>query len=205
MAIIPPFSAFSSAALPLAAEAAVLSTTALVAETLEQSRFLIVRRGEGVRHESRQLGLDGHIVGGKFFGVPNFARLVLVGKRTRRLETDPADTIVLSASQVFRHYAHRLEEQTAITFGRTLIPGPLPFTPVGGGSFYHDLVGAFVTLPKFTPLHAGVPDSRFYVDFRFYAGTGLLRLSPRDGRYFMAPGIPRKSQIPIRIIRAGKI
>ena len=50
MAIIPPFSAFSSAALPLAAEAAVLSTTALVAETLERSRFLIARRGEGVRH-----------------------------------------------------------------------------------------------------------------------------------------------------------
>ncbi|MDP2600949.1 MAG: hypothetical protein Q8P84_09525 [Deltaproteobacteria bacterium] len=189
----------SSAIIATGSMAALAETTAVsiataVAETAVLSRELIARQPEGMRNESRQLGPDGHIINSKLFGVPDYARQVLIGKRNRLLPSDPADTIVFSAGQVFRQYVSTAENLSSILSGRVLLPGPLPFAAMAGGSFYQDLVGAFVTLPRFSPLTAGVPDSLHYVDLQFYAGTGLLRLSPRDGRYFMVPGTPMQRE-----------
>ncbi len=168
-----------------------------VEKTLERARALIAKKREmPPREVTDQLGIDGHLYNQRVYGMPWETRLVIIGERGLRLETDPRDTMVLSADMVFRHYTDT-GGLRAILRSRRLVPGPWPHS-YGGGERWVDLIGAFLTTPRYKPGDILPADSVYYVDLSLLPGTGLLDLSPRIGRrkkrdqYFMIPGIPRE-------------
>jgi hypothetical protein len=161
--------------------------------SLERARAFSALRSIGTRCEFSESLNDRHS-SSQLFGVPDFARLGIVGDDTPRLPQDPADTLIISAARVFRQYVRTEEDVHAILRDSVLIPGTRCFYEIGGpnGVPFMDLVGIFATTPDFRPDEVGVPDSKFYVDFAFPAGAGLLHLSRKDDRYWMLPGIPQR-------------
>lgn len=177
--------------------------------TLKSSREIVARRNEGVRSTSKQLGFDGHLYDIKSYGVPRDAKLVVIGNKTHLSPEDPSDTIVLGAETVFRQYVGENSLEPIIR-NEVLVPGPLPFS-YGGGGYYVDLIGAFLTLPIFKAAEVGVDPflSPFYVDLILHPGTGLVYFPEgrQFGKYFMIPGIPKQRDWYIeyynRWVRAG--
>lgn len=130
-----------------------------------------------------------------YVGVPNDARLLVIGNEQNISPQDPGDTIMLSAQTTFRHYT-TAEGLRNILETETLIPGTRPHS-------YHNiafptLMGAFVLYPELAPHECGVPNragNLHYVDVRFPSGTGGLRLTAKtheeqDCFFYMIPGIP---------------
>lgn len=157
--------------------------------SLERARHLMAGRGE-TRCESHE-SPNGRHFRSAIFGVPRWARLVLVGEETPRLPTDPDDTLVFPGEHIFRHYICDPKAYQAITETHQLIPGPLRFQRNAGGAYYQDLVGVFLTDPSFPPEEVGVPHSHSFVDVLLYGGTGMIQLSEEDDHYFLIPGIPQ--------------
>ena len=128
-------------------------------------------------------------------GVPDSARLVIIGEKTPLLQTDPSNTIILSGDTVFRHYTDEKNMET-IARTQTLIPGPGPFA--SRRTIYRTLFGSFVAFPELDSFDVGVDflSQRHYVDLRFPNGTGMIRLKGRKANgkqthFFMVPGIPQ--------------
>ena len=161
----------------------------VLATTLERSHALLAER-RSVHWEAKQCGSDGHIYDQHTQDIPDFARLVMIGA-VNVTGTDPSNALVLDEATIFRQYT-TMAGLVAILGSQVLIPGPLFFS-YNGGAHYLKLVGAFLTVPEFSPQEVGVPNNPFYVDLQLLSGTAMLALNNHRsefGRYFMIPGVP---------------
>lgn len=190
--LAPPSASIGAAVVSRPSPAAVQTEIAL---SQDRARALIALRPQGTRCNYKDSLNDRHS-SSELFGVPDFAKLALIGDDSSKRESDPSDTMTVSAARVFRQYVRTEDEWNTIRSTGMLIPGMLCFYENGGphGVPYRDLVGVFLTTPEFKPDDVGVPDSKRYVDFQLPSGIGMLHLSHRDDRYWMIPGIPQRAR-----------
>ena len=62
---------------------------------------------------------------------------------------------------------------------------------------YHDVLGIFFTLPRFTAKQVGVFELSVPIDFTLLPGTAVVEL---ENGFLLIPGTPNETEIPIRIV-----